>query len=327
MATILPYGLNLVAVAISVALFMISALSLIAAFKVRRSDKIAFMRRKAKELNIPIIKVADLSGYVTSALAIVNNNEEDIYFEDKLLSLRIRPSFLDVAEPLVEDGIKTYYYFGKWYYPTGIRGLTCLLDVVDTIREEVPELSFIDDDMALVLTSCVYEGDALKYNCNMLLQDYEQSEYMTVDGIPVQATTTEEQPVVGLDGEQLIDEEDELVYEEVDVLSFNEHNEPIYKENPDKIDNIRLLELMKKSKQIVMANNLRAGYIPVRRAVQLIPGRADGHRLDTLIKLREKKRDIQNASKEKWTQNLIIAAAIVFGGITACYLVYILMGK
>lgn len=325
--SILPYGLNAGIVIVAAFVLVVAVLILYSAIKVRNADKYAYMRRKAKELNIPIIKTVDLSGAAISALGIVDNKQEDIYFDDKRISLRVRPSFLDVAEPIYEDGVKFYYYFGKWYYPTGIQGLTCLVDVVNIIRKKLPDLNFIDDDLALIMTSTVYEGDALRFNAERLLQDYEQSEYLLDEyGLPIQDTEIIEQQVIGLEGEDLFDG-DEPVMEEVEVELENDLGLPVYKGNTNRITENRLLELLKQAKQIAYDSELRSGFIPIRRAASLIPGRADGHRLDTLIKLAEKKRDMQNAKFENASKYMLWAAAIVFGGITACYLIYTLMGK
>lgn len=326
--SLLPYGLNTVVVAVSAVVLVIALFMVYSAIKVRNGDKYAHMRRKAQELNLPIIKTVDLSGAAVSALGIVDTKQEDIYFDDKRISLRVRPSFLDVAEPIYEDGIKTYYYFGKWYFPTGIKGLTCLVDVVDTIRANIPDLNFIDDDLALIMTTTVYEGDALRFNAGRLLQDYEQSEYLLdEDGSPIQETEIIEQPAVGLDGEDLYDEDDEPVIDEVEIPLETEDGLPVYKPNTNRITENRLLELLKQAKHIAYSSELRSGFIPVRRAATLIPGRADGHRLDTLIKLAEKKRDLQHAKLENASKYMFWTASVVFGGIVACYLIYILMGK
>lgn len=326
--SILPYGLNTVIVIIAAFVLVVATFILYSAIKVRNGDKYAHMRRKAKDLNIPIIKTVDLSGAAISALGVVDDKQEDIYFDDKRISLRVRPSFLDVAEPIYEDGVKTYYYFGKWYYPTGIKGLTCLVDVVDIVRDKLPDLNFIDDDLALVMTSTVYEGDALRFNAERLLQDYEQSEYLLDEGgSPIRDTEIIEQQATGLEGEDLFDDDDEPIMEQVEVERENDLGLPIYKENTNRITENRLLELLKQAKQIAYDSELRSGFMPIRRAASLIPGRADGHRLDTLIKLAEKKRDMQNAKFENASKYMFWAAAIVFGGIVACYLIYILMGK
>lgn len=329
MATsILPYGLNLVVVIVAAFALVVATFILYSAVKVRNADKYAHMRRKAKELNIPIIKTVDLSGAAISALGVVDDKQEDIYFDDKRISLRVRPSFLDVAEPIYEDGVKTYYYFAKWYYPTGIKGLTCLIDVVDIIRETLPDLNFLDDDLVLIMTSTVYEGDALRFNAERLLQDYEQSEYLLdEDGSPIRKTEIQVQQVIGLDGEDLLDEYDEPVMEDVEVECENDFGLPIYKENTNRITENRLLELLKQAKQIAYDSELRSGFIPIRRAAALIPGKADGHKLDTLIKLAEKKRDMQHAKMENAAKYMFWTASVVFGGIVACYLIYILMGK
>ena len=329
MATpILPYGLNFIVVIIASFALVVATFILYSAIKVRNADKYAHMRRKAKELNVPIIKTVDLSGAAISALGIVDDKQEDIYFDDKRISLRVRPSFLDVAEPIYEDGVKTYYYFGKWYYPTGIKGLTCLIDVVDIIRETLPDLNFLDDDLVLIMTSTVYEGDALRFNVKQLLQDYEQSEYLLdEDGSPIRKTEIIEQVVTGIDGEELFDEDDEPIIEEVEVDCEDEHGLPIYKDNLNRITENRLLELLKQAKQIAYDSELRSGFVPIRRAAALIPGKADGHRLDTLIKLAEKKRDMQHAKLENASKYMFWTASVVFGGIVACYLIYILMGK
>lgn len=326
--TILPYGLNMVIVIICAFVLVVATFLLYSAIKVRNADKHAYMRRKAKELNIPIIKTVDLSGAAISALGIVDDKQEDIYFDDKRISLCVRPSFLDVAEPIYEDGVKTYYYFGKWYYPTGIKGLTCLIDVVEIIRENLSDLNFIDDDLVLIMTSTVYEGDALRFNAEKLLQDYEQSEYLLdEEGTPIRATEIIEQPCTGVDGEELYDDDDEPLMEEVEVDCMDESGLPIYRENTNRITANRLLELLKQAKQIAYDSELRSGFIPIRRAAALIPGKADGHRLDTLIKLAEKKRDMQHAKLENATKYMFWTASVVFGGIVACYLIYILMGK
>ena len=329
MATpILPYGLNFIVVIIASFALVVATFILYSAIKVRNADKYAHMQRKAKELNVPIIKTVDLSGAAISALGIVDDKQEDIYFDDKRISLRVRPSFLDVAEPIYEDGVKTYYYFGKWYYPTGIKGLTCLIDVVDIIRETLPDLNFLDDDLVLIMTSTVYEGDALRFNVKQLLQDYEQSEYLLdEDGSPIRKTEIIEQVVIGVDGEELLDDDDEPIIEEVEVDCEDENGLPVYKDNLNRITENRLLELLKQAKQIAYDSELRSGFVPIRRAASLIPGKADGHRLDTLIKLAEKKRDMQHAKLENASKYMFWTASVVFGGIVACYLIYILMGK
>ena len=325
---ILPYGLNFIVVIIAAFALVVATFILYSAIKVRNADKYAHMRRKAKELNVPIIKTVDLSGAAISALGIVDEKQEDIYFDDKRISLRVRPSFLDVAEPIYEDGVKTYYYFGKWYYPTGIKGLTCLIDVVDIIRETLPDLNFLDDDLVLIMTSTVYEGDALRFNVKQLLQDYEQSEYLLdEDGSPIRKTEIIEQVVIGVDGEELLGDDDEPIIEEVEVDCEDEHGLPVYKDNLNRITENRLLELLKQAKQIAYDSELRSGFVPIRRAAALIPGKADGHRLDTLIKLAEKKRDMQHAKLENASKYMFWTASVVFGGIVACYLIYILMGK
>ena len=325
---ILPYGLNFIVVIIASFALVVATFILYSAIKVRNADKYAHMRRKAKELNVPIIKTVDLSGAAISALGIVDDKQEDIYFDDKRISLRVRPSFLDVAEPIYEDGVKTYYYFGKWYYPTGIKGLTCLIDVVDIIRETLPDLNFLDDDLVLIMTSTVYEGDALRFNVKQLLQDYEQSEYLLdEDGSPIRKTEIIEQVVIGVDGEELLDDDDEPIIEEVEVDCEDENGLPVYKDNLNRITENRLLELLKQAKQIAYDSELRSGFVPIRRAASLIPGKADGHRLDTLIKLAEKKRDMQHAKLENASKYMFWTASVVFGGIVACYLIYILMGK
>jgi len=327
MGTFLPFGLNLIVVIVSVFVLIIGAGSLISAIGVRKKDRNVYLRNQAKEKSLPIIMVIDLNGTATSVLGIVDEKVNDIYFDDKKLSLRVRPSFLDVAEPIIVDGIKTYLYFGQWYYPTGAVGLTCMVNIVDLIRKQIPELAFIGDDLVLILTTTVYEGDALKYNVKMLLQDYEQEDYLIVNGSPVMETVFEEQPTYDDNGEELLDDDDEPIMTVVEVPIYDTEGNVIYKKNPKKVDEIRLLELIKKAKNIVFANNLRPGFIPIRTASALIPGKADGNRLDTLIKLREKKRDLQNANKDKIGMYLVYMAAIIGFVVIVGYFIYSIMGK
>ena len=325
---ILPYDLNLIIIIVAVFAVVVALFILYSAIKIQRGDKYLYMRRKAKELNLPIIVTVDLSGAAISTLGIVDKTQQDIYFNDKRISLRVRPSFLDVAEPTTEDGVRTYYYFAGWYFPTGIKGLTCLVDIVDVIRNKLPDLNFIDDDLVVIMTSTVYEGKALEYNAEMILQDYEQSEYqLDDDGAPIRETEIIEQQCIGLDGEELFDDEDEPLIEEVEIEREDENGLPIYLTNSNRITENRLLELFKQAKQIAYDSELRSGFLPIRRAASLIPARADGHRLETLIKIREKKRDAHNARVENATKYLFWTASVVFGSILACYLIYTLMGK
>ena len=329
MGTFLPFGLNIIVVAVSILILIFSVFAAITAIKARRSDRIYYLRNKAKELNLPIIKVVDLSGYSVSVLGIVDEKVNDIYFDDKRLSLRVRPSFLDVAEPMIDDGVKTYIYFGQWYYPTGVVGLTCLIDVIDIIRKEITELAFITDGLAIILATTVYEGDVLKNNLKSLLKDYEQEEFLLDDdGNLIQETTIEERPLIGVDGEELtVDDTGDVLMEEYDALLFDAKGFPVYKKNPNVIDETNLLELFKRAKNIVYSNNIRGGFLPIRRAAALIPGKADGHLLNTLITIREKKRDLQNANKDKIGMYLVYMAAIIGFVVIVGYFIYSIMGK
>ncbi|MFA5248754.1 MAG: hypothetical protein WC415_06125 [Patescibacteria group bacterium] len=324
--SILPYGLNMIIVLISVGIAMIGLFCLYGAFARRKADRIMYMRQKAKDENIPIIVVVDNAGYGISALGIADERE-DIYFKDKKLSLRVRPSFLDIAEPLTLDGIKTYIYPASWFFPIGVKGLTCLTDVVEIIRKDIPQLNFITDDLALIMGTCVYEGRTLEENCKSFISEYEQSKYLMKSGKPVQKTEMEERVLIDDEtDEEILDEFMQPQIERVEVPIFDENDNPVYELNPDYVDASELLRLMQEAREIVMAHDIRSGPLKIKTAMSLIPGRADGHTLNRLLTIQETKNDIKNATQEKWAKFLMFAAAFACLGVVLCYLIYTLIG-
>lgn len=316
-------GMSMTAILIGGVLGVLGILSFIGAVKTQRGDRLAYMRRQALENNLPIIKVIDLAGFAISVLGQVDDNDS-VYFEDKRLSLRVRPSFLDQAEPIIEDGIRTYYYYGKWYYPIGAIGLTCLVDVVDVISKEFPELGFIKDEVALITSICVDDGEDLKYNCGQLLVDFEQEEYVLVYGEPVQETTIEQELIVDDDGEALLDEDGSPQYESIEVLATDANGNPIYKKNPDYLSESKLLATMKKARASMLNRNLRFGAIPMKRAMTYIPGKADGKNLDTIVKTELAKNDMKHASEDKTMRYFAYTAIALCIMVIGVYLIYTL---
>lgn len=327
MSSFLPNGMDWIILAAGVLFVVLGFVLIVGGIKIRRGDKIAYIRKQSLETGVPVIKIIDMAGIGVSVLG-TTDKDNPIYFKDEKLSLRVRPSFLDTAEFYYDDGVKTYIYQGMWYFPNGVLGLKCLADMEDMVYKQFPELSFITSGLDIVLNTLIYDGETLKYNCKMLLKDYEQSEYLMKDGMPVIETEIAEgEPYYNADDEPILDENGDPICEEIEMEVYDENNNPVYVKNPDYMTEDRLLETIKKARSVVKSQNIRPGFVNIRTASALIPGRADGQRLDTLMKLAAKQRDILNASKEKWAMYMMYSAFAAFGGVGLVYLIYVLIQK
>jgi hypothetical protein len=314
----LPGGLGLVATVGGSALGVVGILSIIGARKVKASDRIYELRFRALEENLPIIKIMDLSGFAMSFLGVVEDNKS-IYFGEERLSLRVRPSFLTLAEPVIEDGIRTYYYMANWYFPSGFKGLQCMTQVVDTVKDKFPKLGFIKDELAILTSACVDDGADLLFNSEQLLKEYEQEDFLISNEMPVPETV--EEPMLDENGEIILDEEGNPVLEEVDKLDDDGNVIYVKAEIMEKQD---LVDELKRARAYMMSLNLRPGLIDMKRAMTFIPGKADGKNIDTLVKIEVAKKEAEMKQEDNLSRNMVIAIGMLAAMVIICYALYTL---
>ena len=319
----LPNGLNFGFIMIAVVIAGAGMMFFLMTMKKRKDDALLFLVDQAKQKDLPVVVPIDLAGHGEAYLGTFEE-PTDVNFKGTPFGLQIRPSLLEKAYPVQLFGVRWYFYFGNMYFPANMRDAFTLSSVMKEFREMFPKASFINDDLEIIHMLCIDEGDDLKYNCGVVVKEFEQNEFLMDDnGEPIQETEIQEEEQLDDEGEVVYDDEGNPVMVSVEVPLYDDAGKPVYKLNPDKVTDTELYDMIKKAKEKIFRKKIRTGFMHVKEAVSLIPFSMDGLVMDRIVKITEQKMEAKmgKGGLPGWGLALIVVAAIFGVVILGAFLV------
>jgi len=141
---------------------------------IRKNAPEAEVYAKARKKNLPIIRITDTSEREELAVG-VKERKGDISFDSKRVEpygIYLDPRILGIApETRTKDGVQIFHYSTNLSLPLGSKNARGLLSIIRYVRDQYPELNFLDDSELIELIGT--SRDDLYHDAKNYIDEYE----------------------------------------------------------------------------------------------------------------------------------------------------------
>lgn len=318
----LPSGINMAFVLIGFMIAVVGGMMMLVAIRKRKEDMFMYMLDQAKAEDKPFIVPLDMSFHGQVYLG-TYDDPSDIRFKDIPFGLQVRPAWLEKAFPITLLGVRWYFYFGNMYFPSNLRDAFTLALLRDAFRKDYPRANFISDDMEIITMMCLDSAEDLRYNCGLVIREFEQDDYAKDDEGNYLYEYDEEEEYVYDDetGEIKLDDDGNEIVNTIQVPRKNAKGNLIYMKNENKVTEDELYDIIKQAKETILKKRMRTGFINIKEAIALIPFSMDGLVMDRIVKITTQKTEAKMADEQHKDMRVVWIIALIFATIIGGYLI------